>query len=297
MKTSPSTTIRQLLHEGTALLTRAGIDSPRLSAEVLVAHSLQLERLDILMDQGRCLEAHQIRSIHALFQRRARGEPVAYLTGTREFYGLTFEVDQRVLIPRPETELLVDAVLETFASRDLPCLADVCTGSGVLGIVLAVHFPGLVGVLTDVSAQALDVARSNLIRHNLDSRLFCVRTDVMDSLQAESMDCIVANPPYIKSSVVRELSREVRDFEPCIALDGGPLGTSVCRKVLGQAARVLKPGGWLFMEIEDGQFQALDPVKAQAAGIWQDWRLIRDYQHLERFVAARKLWPPGTTCG
>ena len=297
MTTPSSQTIRQVIHDGTEQLARSGVDAPRLSAEVLVAHHLGLDRLAILIDQERGLDRDQVEGIAGLLRRRAGGEPVAYITGIREFYGLSFHVDPRVLIPRPETELIVEMVKDTFGPGRLTTLADVCTGSGVLGIALATQFPELCGVLTDVSCQALDLARINAVRHGVDSRLACVCTDVMAGLRMESMDCIVANPPYIPGEVLDQISREVRCFEPAIALDGGPCGLKISTKLLHQASWVLKPGGWLFMEIEDGQFQPLLREMQVSADVWQSVALTRDYQHLERVVVAHKMCDSSTECG
>ncbi len=297
MTTPFSPTIRQVLHDGAEQLARSGVDAPRLSAEVLAAHYLGLDRLEILIDQERELDRGQVEGIANLLRRRAGGEPVAYLTGIKEFCGLSFQVDQRVLIPRPETELIVEMVKDTFGPGRLTTLADVCTGSGALGIALATQFSGLCGVLTDISCQALHLARINAARHGVDSRLACVCTDVMAGFRRESVDCIVANPPYIPKEALGQISREVRCFEPAIALDGGPFGLRISTKLLHQASWVLKPGGWLFMEIEEGQFQPLLREMQASSGVWQSVTLTRDYQHLERVVVAHKMCASSTECG
>jgi len=295
--TSPShPTIRHMLGEGTELLVRAGVDAPRLSAEVLTAHGLRSERLAMLTDQGRCLDQDEAEGIRALFQRRSTGEPVAYITGVKEFYGLPFHVDPRVLIPRPETELIVDLVRETFAPGALRALADACTGSGALGIVLATVYPEMRGVLTDLSCQALEVAGDNAVQHGVNTRFGMVCTHVVSCLRSSSLDCIVANPPYIRSGSVAEVSPEVRCFEPRMALNGGSSGLEVSRSVLDQAARVLRPGGWMFMEIEDGQFQQLCRHAMTTAGVWSCFDLSRDYRHLERVVRAQKMCGSSIDC-
>jgi release factor glutamine methyltransferase len=296
MTASSHPTIRHILKQGTALLSSAGVDAPRLSAEVLVAHGLRSERLAILTDQGRRLDQDEIDGIRALFQRRSMGEPVAYITGVKEFYGLPFHVDSRVLIPRPETEQIVDLVREAFAPGTLSSLADACTGSGALGTVLATLYPDVRGVLTDISCQALEVARGNAVRHGVSSRLGLVCTHVLSCLRPDSLDCIVANPPYVRREDLPEVDPEVRCFEPGIALNGGASGLEISRTVLDQAAEVLRPGGWLFMEIEDGQFQELRRHALVRAGVWRRFDLFRDYRHLERVVRAQTMCRSSKEC-
>jgi release factor glutamine methyltransferase len=188
--------------------------------------------------------------------RRQDREPLAYILGRREFYGLDFIVDRRVLVPRPETELLVERTLEWAGSRLCPLsLADVGTGSGCVAVVLATHQPQATIHALDASADALEVARANVTRHALACRVHLLQSDLLEQLP-QQVDAIVANLPYVRSGELETLQPEVRDYEPQAALDGGPDGLAPMRRLLSQAAHHLQPGGAIFLEIGAGQGKA-----------------------------------------
>jgi len=241
--------------------------TPRLDAELLLAHILGLSRTDLYAHPERLLLAHQLVAYQALLERRAVGEPLPYLTGHIEFYGLDMAVNAHVLIPRPETETLVDLALGKV--QGCTFLADVGTGSGCIAIALAVHAPQARIMALDLSPGALDVARANAGRHGVADRITFLQSDLLAALP-KAVDLIVANPPYVAADEWPGLPREVREHEPQLALDGGPDGLDVIRRLLEQAPARLRPGGALLVEIGAGQGAAATRLARQlypAAGV------------------------------
>lgn len=236
-----------------------------LEADLLVAHALGCSRLDLYREPGRQLAPHELAAVEGLLGRRLSHEPLAYILGRREFYGLSFVVDARVLIPRPETETLVEAALAWARSRapqrDQPLgaglvLADLGTGSGCIAVALAVHLPGARIVATDRSAEALAVARTNVQRYGLQGRVALVRADLFPPVR-QPFDAIVANLPYVAEEAYAHLPEEVRAYEPAPALLGGPGGTLYLRRCIQLAPTYLRPGGALFLEFSPPQQRAL----------------------------------------
>ncbi len=234
--------------------------TPRLDAELLLVHVLGLSRTDLYAHPERLLLAHQLVAYQSLLDRRAQGEPLPYLTGHIEFYGLDMAVNAHVLIPRPETETLVDLALSKVEGshsilskvEGRASLVDVGTGSGCIAIALAVHAPQARIMALDLSSGALDVARANAGRHGVADRITFFQSDLLAALP-KAVDLIVANPPYIAASEWPELPCEVREHEPQLALDGGLDGLDVIRRLLEQAPAHLRPGGALLVEIGVGQ--------------------------------------------
>jgi release factor glutamine methyltransferase len=224
----------------------------------------------------------------ALVSRRAAREPSAYITGQREFWGLPLEVSPAVLIPRPETELIVEAAVELIGAsrRGSLIVADACTGSGNLAIALAHELDGSAIVATDISAGALEVARRNAARHRLSDRIRFVRTNVLDGILAR-FDLIVANPPYVSRRDRSALQPEVRDYEPELALFAGEHGTEVAARVVEQAADRLRPGGYLMIEFGCGQQAVIESLIAAAQGLTLV-ELRRDLHGLARTAIVRK---------
>jgi release factor glutamine methyltransferase len=247
---------------GEALRSAAGrlapADSPRLTAEALLAHLLGLTRAQLLSRLEQPLPADLAAPLERLVARAAGGEPLAYLTGHREFYGLDFAVDARVLVPRPETELLIDlalAVESPLTQLSRPHVLDVGTGSGALAVPLAVKCPRARLVATDISAGALAVACANAARHHVADRISFIQGDLLSAFPLQPspaslhpFDLLVANLPYIPSAELRRLP--VAKHEPRLALDGGPDGLEPLRRLLADAPCVLAPGGRLALEIE-----------------------------------------------
>ena len=275
-------TIGQFLSLWTSRLDRQGVDAPRLSAELLTASALGWGRLDLLINQQRILEPPEVRRAEGLLHRRGTGEPLAYILGEKEFYGLPFRVNNEVLIPRPETEQIIEVVKSYYACKDAFVFADVCTGSGVLGIVLATLFPRSRGVLMDISGPALEVAAENVRIHGMGQRLQLVRGDLSESLGAGRLDLLVANPPYIPLTDRSTLDREIREYEPHQALFGGATGTEEALRLTDQAWRVLTNGSRLILELGLGQAALLARIRNPIR--WNEPRIVQDFSGRDRIL-------------
>lgn len=276
-------TLRQLLAEAASTLEQAGVAAPRLTAEVLLAHSLGRERSYLYAHPEAEPEAAAIERFTAWIARRAAGVPLQYLTGEQEFYGRLFQVTPAVLIPRPETELVVEAALERLPRNAPLRIADVGTGSGCLAITLALERPQAVVTATDTSAAALEIARANATRLGA-----CVDFRACDLLEAVPgpVDLIVSNPPYIAAAEWDSLQREVREHEPRAALIAGEAGTEVYARLIPQAAARLRPGGWLVLELG---YESAGAVRALLDDTrWNAIETRRDLQGWERVLLARR---------
>jgi release factor glutamine methyltransferase len=223
-------------------------DTPRLEGELLLAHVLGCPRTDLYAHPEHPIDARQQAFYQELLNRRARGEPLPYLTGQIEFYGLDFAVDASVLIPRPETETLVELALEFISHVPDPVLVDVGTGSGCTGVALAVHAPSARVYALDLSSHALRVAQANALRHGVADRMTFLQSDLLAAMP-EPVDLIVANLPYVSHQDWPALPREVSAYEPRLALDGGPDGLDLIRKLFDQAPAYLTPRGAVLIEI------------------------------------------------
>ena len=234
-------------------LQESGVEEAPLEADVLVRHVLSLDRAGLLARPDAPLSHAQAATLEALLARRLRREPLAYVLGRWEFHGLDFRVTPDVMVPRPETETLVDEALAWARSRPAPVtIADVGTGSGCIAVALAVRLPDARLVAADVSPAALAVAEDNARRHGVAERVRLLSGDLLQPLPGP-VDLVVANLPYIPSGRIDGLQPEVRDYEPRQALDGGPDGTDLLRPLLRQAGAYLRPGGALMLEIDEEQ--------------------------------------------
>jgi release factor glutamine methyltransferase len=272
-------TMRDALATAVVRLAAAGVPEPRADAEVLLAHTLGADRTALVVRAAEPLDAVAAARFEAAVLRRLAREPVAYITGEREFWSLPFHVDRRVLIPRPETETLVATALR-LAPHAVDVL-DVCTGSGAVAVTLARELAGATVVASDRFAPALAVAAENCLR--LAPRVRLVQGDLLAPFRAGAFDLLVANPPYCAAGTV--VQAEVRDWEPATALDAGPDGLDVVRALVDDATRVLVPGGWLAVEIGAGQAAA---VVAQVTARYARVEVARDYAGIERVVAAQR---------
>lgn len=274
--------VRRVLAWTTQHFEKKEIDSPRLTAEILLAHVLKLTRVRLYIELDRPLDPGELKSFRELIARRAEGEPAQYLVGAKDFYGRTFQVDPRVLIPRPETELLVEAVLQKVPKDAPSLLLDVCTGSGCIALTLAAERPLARVYAIDLSPDALEVARANAQRLQLEERVTFLQGDLLAPLPAElRFEVIVSNPPYVGSGEIPGLSREVRR-EPRLALDGGADGLELIRRLAPDALPHLAPGGLLALEIGESQGAAVQRV-LEAAG-YRDARVEKDWERRERFA-------------
>jgi len=259
-------------------------ETPRLDAEVLLAHVLGMGRTALVTDGGRCLSPAQAEQFTGLVRRRLRGEPVAYLTGRRAFFDLELMVDARVLIPRPETELLLETAL-AWAQKMAPeplRVVDVGTGSGALAIAVARHLERSSVLATDLSVEALQVAAANLAAYGLVGRIALVRGDLLTCVRGP-VEVIVSNPPYVPRDRLPTLSDDVRLYEPSLALDGGDRGLEIIERLLHQAAERLATPGLLAVEIDETQGKA---VRELAAALWPaaSVSVLWDYAGLDRVL-------------
>ncbi len=259
-----------------------------LDAEVLLRHVLQVDRTGLYIRPERLLSETELATYHNLLSRRAKGEPTAYLTGTREFMGLDFKVSSAVLIPRPETELLVETVLNTLRPLSgQACIVDVGTGSGAIAVSLAKYLPTAQIFALDISPAALALAEQNAIQQGVAERVTFRQSNLLSALPvslAGQVDWVVANLPYIPSADIAQLQLEVVVHEPKLALDGGSDGLELYRVLIPQASQILKPGGKLIMEM--GWDQGPDLLNLLGGEDWKDAEIIKDYAGLDRFVMA-----------
>ncbi|MFO0890230.1 MAG: peptide chain release factor N(5)-glutamine methyltransferase [Isosphaeraceae bacterium] len=251
-------TIRRLLTWTRDFLQRRGSESPRLDAEVMLAHVLDWERVELYTHHDEEIGEQARSAFRELVRRRAEGAPVAYLVGRKEFYSLALDVSPAVLIPRPETEFLVVEFLEWCKRLERPRAVDVGTGSGCVAIACTHQHPTAEFIAIDASADALTIAQSNARKHGVGSRIDFRQGDALLPVASEApFDAILSNPPYIPTGDVATLEHGVRDHEPHLALDGGPDGLRVVSRIIDQAVPLLRPGGHLILEIGTTQEQSV----------------------------------------
>jgi release factor glutamine methyltransferase len=259
------------------------IESARLDAELLLSATLDMDRVTLYVNFERPLNADELSRYREKVQRRASREPIQYILGETEFWSLPFNVNPAVLIPRGDTEVLVEEALQRMDGRSR--VLDVGTGSGAIAIALAREMPALHVTAVDCSAEALEVARGNARRNGVEDRVACLAGD-LQSLPSGPFDAIVSNPPYIPSRDWQQLMPEVRDHEPRLALDGGDDGLEAYRLIAVQALQILSPGGWLLVEVGIDQATVVSAL-FRAAGLI-DVSQRNDYAGIPRIVMARK---------
>lgn len=262
-------------------------NAPR-DAELLLLHVLGIDRAALLAYPARPMREAQLTSYQDAVARRLRHEPIQYITGQQEFFGLPLKVTPATLIPRPETEHLVEAVLERISTGQ-PCrILDIGTGTGAIALALAAHLPQAQITAIDLSAEALEVARENAATHHLESRVHLLQSDLLSGLpqvdRTAAFDAIVSNPPYIPESDRAELHPQVRDYEPALALFAGDLGLDLYRRLIPQAHTALKSGGLLALEIGHGQRDALAALLAS----WRNVSFRDDLQQIPRVALAQR---------
>jgi release factor glutamine methyltransferase len=276
-----------ILEKAIHRLALAGCDTPRLDAEVLLAHSLGRERTWLYLHLSDLLDENQVKQFEELLHRREQRKPVAYIVGHKEFFGLEFQVNPHVLIPRPETELLVETAIRwSIVNNQLSIIngkftiVDVGTGSGCIAVVLAKHLPAASIIAIDASPEALRLARLNAERHA--AQVTFLSGDLLEGL-TEPVDLIVSNPPYVSRSELAAAMPEVSKYEPHLALDGGEDGLDVIRRLLPQAGEKLKPGGVLLVEIGSWQVQVVLQL-AQSYFPQANIQIKRDLAGLDRLL-------------
>lgn len=282
-------TIRRVLTWTAEDFAERGIESARLDAELIIAHALGLGRVALYLDLDRPLSAAEREAIRALVLRRRKHEPVAYIVGHKEFWGRELEVSPAVLVPRPDTETVVERALEVLSAASDASLTvlDLCTGSGAIGLTLAAERPGVQVDVTDVSPEALLVAARNAEALGVSSRVRVLQGDLFEALSGEEKYALItANPPYIPAPEMATLAPDVRDHEPHLALVGGADGLGFYRRIVAEAPRFLSPGGVLLMEVGAGQAPAVEALVV-AAGWASETSRLRDLGGVERVVEAR----------
>jgi release factor glutamine methyltransferase len=282
-------TVLEVIQRSTEFLKNKGVDSPRLQTELLLAHLLGLPRMQLYLNFERKLSETELDNFRGLIKRRGQREPLQHIVGSVCFCGLELVVNHQVLIPRPETELLAEQGWKFLNSKSIQPSAvsalDLGTGSGCLAVALAVHCPAAEIVATDISAEALEVARQNAARHNVLERIDFLQGDAFAVLGASRVfDLIISNPPYIPTAEIHTLQVEIRDHDPREALDGGPDGLAFYHRIAAEAAAFLKPGGAIVLEFGDSQAAAIREIFESQKWIVEP--IVEDYTQRPRILIA-----------
>ena len=288
-----SWTIQKLLNWVTEYLTGKDVDSPRLSAELLLCHVLGLTRIELYTEFDKSVPQQQLDTLRDLVRRSGLHEPVAYLTGRTEFYSIDLDITADCMIPRPETELLVQRAIEFLRSRyGVQFVCDLCTGSGCIAVAIAKNFPDARLIATDISAGALEVAARNVARHELNERIGLLQGDLFEPLVGQldvtEFDLIVCNPPYVSSAEYETLAPNVKDYEPKSALLAGTDGLDVYRRLIEKVDSFLKPGAALMLEIGYAQGTAVRDLLEQT-GAFAEIKIEKDPHDNDRIVTAIKM--------
>ena len=279
--------IAELLAGGIRALQEAGIESSRLDAEVLLCHLLQKERIYLLLHKDEAVSEEISRAFMDVIGRRQKNEPVAYITGEKEFMSLSFAVCPGVLIPRPDTETLVEFAIEILKDTENPEILDLCTGSGAICVSLAHYLPKSRVTAYDISDVCVKTATKNAEANGVLDRVTVKKQDVLAPMPEKPFDAVVSNPPYIPAKVVKGLMPEVRDFEPHSALDGGDDGLTFYRHLVEVAPRHLKQGGLLAFEIGHDQFESVSAL-LEADGRYENIGTKEDLAGIKRVVYGYK---------
>lgn len=294
--TMPATkwTIHSLLKVAAEYLKEKGIESPRLTAELLLAYQLNTDRVTLYLFFDRPLNEEELSGYRALLRRRLQREPTQHIIGLQEFWSMDFIVGARALIPRPESEILIEKAVALFSDDRIPGgwsprVLDLGTGSGVLAVSIAREIEGATVFASDISSDALALAGENAKKHGVEERVRFVEGDLFDPLREKELpfDLILSNPPYIAVKDLDTLPREVRDYEPRIALDGGDSGMDYVEKIIREAPAFLNPGGWVLVEMDPEQTgRALSLINEDSRYLHGE--RIKDYSHRYRVVYAQR---------
>ena len=282
-------TVLEAIRRSSEFLAKKGVESPRLQAELLLAHLLNLPRMQLYLAFERVLTPEQVDQFRSLVKRRGQREPLQHIIGSTSFCGLEIAVNRQVLVPRPETELLAESGW-SFLNRLPPdqnlTALDLGTGSGCIAIAVAWHCQRVEFNAIDISGEALQTAQQNAARHGLDQRIHFFQGDGLAAVPAGAcFDLILSNPPYVPSAEIQTLQPEVRDYDPHLALNGGPEGLDFFRRIAQLAGPLLKPHGKIMLEFGDGQAETLRRVFESQ--MWIVERLVEDYTQRPRILIAR----------
>ena len=266
-------------------LAESGIPDSRLEAAALLAFAIARDRTFLIAHPEYDLSQIEEQRFEGFVVRRASREPYHYITGTREIYGLDFEVSPDGLVPRPETEILVERAIDRLRGLTAPRFLEIGSGSGCISVSILVNVPNAKGLAVDIDEKALEVSGRNAKRHRVDSRLALAISDLFGSVDYGRFDAVLSNPPYVPAADIPTLQPEVRDHEPRLALTDGGSGLSLIERIAAGAPRFLKPGGSLIMEFGFGQAPAV--IEAFDPAIWQNVEVVADMQGIDRLVSAR----------
>jgi release factor glutamine methyltransferase len=285
-------TITKLLNWVTQYLTDKGIDSPRLSAELLLSNVLNLKRIELYTQYDRPVDKEELNQLRELVRRAGQHEPVAYLVGKTEFYSMELNVTPACMIPRPETELLVQRAIEFLRTRKgTQLVCDLCTGSGCIAVAIAKNYPNVRIIATDICDDALAIAATNIEKHQLQDKIKLLSGDLFEpiipQLDSGQFDLIVCNPPYVSSAEYEKLDKNVRDYEPRLALFAGQDGLDIYRRILEKVDTFLKPDAALMLEIGYAQGQAMKEMLEQT-GIFSQINIEKDFHNNDRIVTTIK---------
>ena len=285
-------TIKKLLDWMTGHFTEKKIDSPRLTAELLLSSVLNMQRIELYMNFDKEVEKTNLEKLRSLVKRCLDNEPVQYLTGRTEFYSISLKVAAGCLIPRPETELLVERAIEFLRTRSDPqYVCDLCTGSGCIAVAIAKNFADAKFVATDICDNALSIAAENIAKYNLGERIHLLHGDlfkpIIDQLDVKEFDVIVCNPPYISHPELENLEPKVKNHEPQLALNGGPDGLDIYRRIADEVGNHLKKDGLLLLEIGYLQGQAVKQL-LEDTKIFGQIKIEKDLSNNDRIVSAIK---------
>jgi release factor glutamine methyltransferase len=293
MTSDDTWTIQKLLNWITEYLSGKGIESPRLSAELLLSYVLSLKRIELYTQFDKQVPKQQLDHLHELVKRAGLHEPVAYLTGKTEFYSLELDITADCLIPRPETELLVQRAIEFLRTRNgIQHVCDLCTGSGCIAVAIAKNFPDSRIIATDLSDAALSVAARNIKKYQLKEkiRLLCgdLFEPIIQQLDVHQFDLIVCNPPYVSTAEYENLGKNVKDYEPELALLAGEDGMDVYLRIIKEVDKFLKPGAALMLEIGCAQGPTVRSL-LEKTGTFTEIKIEKDFHDNDRIVTAKRI--------
>jgi len=286
-------TIQKLLNWTTEHFTNKGIDSPRLSAELLLSHVLAMKRIELYTHFDKAVDKQQLDRLHDLVKRASQNEPVAYLVGKTEFYSLELDIAPDCMIPRPETELLVERAIEFLRTRSgIQLVCDLCTGCGCIAVAIAKNYPDADIIATDICDAALNIAAKNIEKHKLKTRIKLLCGDLFDpivpQLDTGKFDLIVCNPPYVSAAEFEKLDSNVKDYEPKLALFAGVDGLDIYRKIAEKVEQFLKPDAALMLEVGYNQGKAVRELLEQS-GYFNQITVEKDFHNNDRIVTAKTI--------
>jgi release factor glutamine methyltransferase len=277
-------TVLHALNKSTDYLEQKGIESPRMNAELLLADILKCKRLELYLMYDRPLTEKELTEYREYLKRRSTFEPAQYIIGTVEFYGLEFNVSPVVLIPRPETEILVETVIDSVNKEDELRIMDIGSGSGNISIAIAVNLPNAYVIGIEISESAITVAEENLKKYDLNKRVSFLNYDILGGNRDElsDFDIIVSNPPYVSKKDYGKVQKEILNYEPNIAVTDFHDGYKFYREIISLSAQVLKPNGKIFLEIAQGQSKKISGFMKE--NNFKEISIVQDYQKIERVI-------------